>query len=70
MRSRLLELGNDDEHAEAADAEQLLSAVGVANLELVDPVGEGEEHRTEIGQDHLSVLSLDAILVHQSIVTA
>ena len=65
-----LEAANDDEHAEAADVEQLLSAVDVANWEQVDPVGEGEEHRTEIGQDHVSVLSLDAVLVHQSIVTA
>ncbi len=65
-----LEVANDDEHAEAADVEQLLRAVGDANWEQVDPVGEGEEHRTEIGQDQVSVLSLDATLVHQSIVTA
>lgn len=62
-----LEAGEDTAHADPAQVEALLSEVDVAKWEQVDPVGEGEEHRAEIGRDHASALSLDGTLVHESV---
>lgn len=58
------------EPADAAAVEKLLESAGSAGWKKVDAVGEGEDYRAEIGDDHASALKLNDTLVHGSVVLA
>ncbi|MFP6666323.1 MAG: DUF6569 family protein [Pirellulales bacterium] len=59
----------DEKHiAVKADVEQASAATKDANWDQVDPIGEDEEYRAEIEQDHAAVLCFEAELVHGSVV--
>jgi hypothetical protein len=60
----------EGQSADAAAVEKLLESAGSAVWKKVDPVGEGEDYRAEIGNDHASALTLDNTLVHGSVVLA
>ncbi|MFP6657402.1 MAG: DUF6569 family protein [Pirellulales bacterium] len=51
-----------------ADVERVLAAAKDANWDQVDPVGEGEEYRTEVAKDHASALCFETELVHGSVI--
>ena len=65
-----LEGDSKDSPADTADVQQLLADTGKANWQQVDPVGEGEEYRTELKEDHGSALTFGETLVHGSVVAA
>jgi len=58
------------EGAGVNDVEQLLLRATDAKWKKVEPVGEGEEYRTEFDEDNGSVLAIEDTLVHGSVLTA
>ena len=57
--------------AEIADVERLLALLDNATWEQYQPIGDGEEHRTECDQAvFASVLSLDGKIIHASVAAA
>ena len=66
----LLDVTQADSEAEAADksaVERLLKSAQQATWKQIQSVGEGEEHRAQVGEDHASVLSLQGTVVHGSV---
>jgi hypothetical protein len=65
----VVEAGESDEVATAADVEQFLGAVPKLSWEEAEAVGEGDEFRAESDKgDHASALVLDQAVVHGSVV--
>jgi len=58
----------EEGQADAAKVERLLSSAEAADWQQVQPVGEGEEYRSEFEDDHASVLSFGSTIVHGSVV--
>jgi hypothetical protein len=58
------------DEADVADVERLVSSADNADWQQVQPVGEGEEYRAEFAEDHASALSFEDTLVHASVVAA
>lgn len=66
-----LEAQTEEGQAEAADVEQLLRTANDLSWQQVNPVGEGEEHRAQQGEEvHASALTLHESPVHVSVVVA
>jgi hypothetical protein len=66
-------LGKGESKSEGAvedDVEQLLKRTTDAKWKKFEPVGEGEEYRTEFDEDNGSVLAIEDTLVHGSVLTA
>jgi hypothetical protein len=55
---------------EVADVERLLNQAAKASWEKVEPIGEGEDYRTEFENDHGSALTFNDSLVHGSVLAA
>jgi len=60
----------EGEPVNAAAVEKILDSAGSAGWKKVDPVGEGEDYRAEMGSDHASALTFNDTLVHGSVVLA
>lgn len=66
-----LETPAEVSQAEATDVEQLVQAANALEWQKADPVGEGEEHRAQQGEEvHASALTLHESPVHLSVVVA
>ncbi len=59
-----------NEEAGVDDVERLLIRISDAKWEKVEPVGEGEEYRTEFDKESGSVLAFEGRMVHGSVLTA
>jgi hypothetical protein len=70
MMDALLEDESINEEAGIDDVEKLLKRASDAKWESVEPVGEGEEYRTEFDHENGSVLVLEGKIVHGSVLTA
>ena len=65
----VVEAGESEEVATAADVEQFLGAVPKLKWEEAEAVGEGDEFRAESDKgDHASALVFDQAVVHGSVV--
>ncbi len=63
-----LEAAKVERLAQVDDVERLLAATNNAKWEQATAVGEGNEYRAELADDHASVLTLEDIVLHGSVV--
>jgi hypothetical protein len=66
----LVEDESRSEEAGVDDVERFLIRTSDAKWEKVEPVGEGEEYRTEFDEENGSILTFEGRIVHGSVMTA